>query len=131
MIWNVYEQESNSREIKVFNIFNHHSFNESVKRLKRQKLPKDEFAVQLKRELMYYFWSKCEYEVVVTTFPPYITEQELDRVNKEQVVHFNKYGRYPKHLDITPETAKKIDIYDQVCLNWDVFVDYVWGKQDM
>jgi hypothetical protein len=100
-----------------------------VKRLKRQKLPKDTFAVQLKRELMYYFWCKYEYEVVVTSFPAHITPTELERANKEYARKYEEYHHYPKHIDITPEIATKIDIYDQVCLNWDVFVDYVWGNK--
>ena len=69
MVWNVYERDFNSREIKVFNIFDHYSFRESVAKLKKKKFPKEEFAKRLKLEVMYYFWTKSEYEVVASIFP--------------------------------------------------------------
>ena len=130
MTWNVYVRDSNGREIKVFNIFDHHSFRESVIKLKRKKFPKEVFAEMLKREVMYYFWSKYEYEVVVTSFPPYIDKKELDRLNAEYEEYNIKWGHYPLRMDVRPEIGGKIDIYAQVMLNWDVFVDYVWRTNE-
>ena len=49
--------------------------------------------------LFYYYRSKCEWEVIVSSWPP------SDRV---------------------PE--RKVDVYDQVMLNWDVFIGYVWEQ---
>lgn len=128
MIWNVYNRDFNSRKIEVFNIFDHSSFRDSVRKLRKKKLPKEEFAEQLKREVMYYFWSKYEYEVVVTSFPPYIDKKELDRLNTAYEEYNTKYGRYPLRIDAYPEIGEKIDIYEQVLLNWDAFVNYVWGE---
>ena len=45
---------------------------------------------------MYYFWSKCEYEIILSPWT----------------------GRAD---DI------KIDIYDQIMMNFDRFVGYVWS----
>ena len=126
MIWNVYGLDFNAREIKIYNIFNHSSFREAVVKLKKKKFPKEEFAEQLKLQLMYYFWSKYEHEAVVTSFPPYIDKKELDRVSTEYEDYNSRYGHYPHKINIRPDTALKIDIYAQVMLNWDVFVDYVW-----
>jgi hypothetical protein len=100
-----------------------------VKELKRKKLSKEEFADRLKREVMYYFWSKYEYETVVTTFPPHITSGELDKAIVERDHRLKEYGRCRSSIQITPEEYIKIDIYDQVRLNWDVFVDYVRGAK--
>lgn len=130
MTWNVYVRDSNYREIKVFNIFDHSSFRESVIKLKKKKFPKEVFEEMLKRELMYYFWSKYEYEVVVTSFPPYIDKKELDRLNSEYEEYNTKWGHYPLRIDVRPEIGIKIDIYNQVLLNWDVFVDYVWRTSE-
>lgn len=129
MIWNVYKHDFNSEQIKLFNIFDHSRFTESVKELKRKKLPKEEFADRLKREVMYYFWSKYEYETVVTTFPPRITNGELDKAIAERDRRLREYGQCRSSIQITPEEYIKIDIYDQVRLNWDVFVDYVRGAK--
>lgn len=30
---------------------------------------------------------------------------------------------------IHPETARKIDVREQVILNFDVFIDFVWSKK--
>lgn len=45
---------------------------------------------------MYYFWSKCEYEIILSPWT----------------------GRAD---DI------KIDVYDQIMMNFDSFVDYCWS----
>lgn len=126
MIWNVYMVDFNNRDIKVFNIFNHSRFNDSVKKLKKAKLPKEEFADRLNRELMYYFGSKYEYETVITTFPPHITLKELDDAIEERDHRIKVYGECRGSINICPESGIKVDIYQQVMLNWDVFVDYVW-----
>lgn len=126
MIWNVYMRDMNSHLITVWNIFNHSSFRGSVIRLKKKRLPKEEFAKRLEREVLYYFWSKFEYEIVLTSFPPYIDKKELDRLNSEYENFNTMYGHYPLRIDVCPETYEKIDIYGQVRLNWDAFVNYVW-----
>ena len=59
-----------------------------------------EYAVEkrLDRLCMYYFWSKCEYEVIVSAWPP-------------------KEG-----------SDRKIDIYTQLKENWDIFRDIVFRE---
>lgn len=47
--------------------------------------------------MKYYFWSKCEWEIIIC---PWVGKAD----------------------DI------KIDVYDQLMLNWDKFVDYVWSE---
>ena len=59
---------------------------------------KEIFAKELKSSLMYYVWSKSEYEIIISPWCG---------------------GRNTKD--------KKVDIYSQVMLNWDKFVDYVWN----
>lgn len=49
---------------------------------------------------MYYFWSKCEWEVLVT---PWISPRESEK--------------------------KKVDVCWQIMNNWDVFVDYTWANR--
>ena len=43
-----------------------------VKKDLRKCKTKEEFAEKIKSHLMYYFWSKCEYEVVISSFPVHI-----------------------------------------------------------
>lgn len=98
--WNVFYHSINSQKITTFNIFQHSGFYNDVRKSLKKFKDKNEFAEQLRRDLFYYFGSKCEYEVVVK---PWVG------------------GR--GHEDI------KVDIYTQVRNNWDVFVDYVWNSK--
>lgn len=96
--WFVYI-DNPAKGIVPFNIFDHSSFNQAVQTLLKRITVKSEFEEQLRRELRYYFWGKCEYEVVVSEWP--------------QVE-----GKESKSI--------KVDITDQVLLNWSLFVDYCW-----
>lgn len=49
---------------------------------------------------MYYFWAKCEWEVLVA---PWISPLESEK--------------------------KKVDVCWQIMNNWDVFVDYTWANR--
>ena len=98
--WNVFYHDINRQKITTLNIFNHWKFAEDVQKSLKKFKDKDEFAEELRRDLFYYFGSKCEYEVVVKPWAG---------------------GR--GHEDI------KVDIYTQVRNNWDVFVDYVWNSK--
>ena len=91
---NVFYHDSNSGKIDTYNIFNHGSFRLYVKKAAKKCQTKDEFAKNLRSELMYYFWSKCEWEVLIS---PWISSRE----NEEM----------------------KIDVCWQVMNNWDVFLD--------
>lgn len=91
--WYVYYHDSNAQKIIRWNVFNHGSFKNEVNKILQEKLNKEIFSEKLKREVMYYFWSKCEYEIILS--------------------HWT--GRAD---DI------KIDVYDQIMMNFDRFVDY-------
>lgn len=100
MQWYVYTEDFNRKRIAKRNIFDHYEFNEGVKRIyKKNKHDFDAFAELVRKELAYYFRSKCEWETVVTSFP--------------ERAEFK---------------AEKIDVYEQVMLNWDVFIKYVWEQ---
>ena len=99
MEWNVFYHDSNKQEIIAFNIFNHYRFDEEVKRLLKKYSDKDEFAKELKSELMYNFWCKSEYEVIISPWCG---------------------GKDTKDI--------KVDIYEQVMNNWPIFLDYVWNS---
>lgn len=101
MVWNVYYHDINSGKIELLDIFRHSSFSKEVKdRLKKCK-NKEEFAKEIKSSLMYYFWSKCEYEIIIA---PWCGGRNTDSI--------------------------KIDVYDQVMANFNVFVDYLWSSKN-
>ena len=102
LVWNVFLENFNAKRIDVYNIFKHTALcDDLAKSLKKNKDDKEAFASDLKRSLMYYYWSKCEYEIILTSWP------EMKGFHDE-----------------------KVDVYDQIMLNWDVFLDYVWTNRE-
>ena len=130
MVWNVYREDFNNKAIVTYNIFDHGGFARDVKKLLEEDITKDEFANQLKRSLMYWFWCKSEHEVVITSWPVYIDKTELDRINAEYEEHNNKWGHYPYKINVSPDVGEKVSIYDQVMMNWHQFIEYVWGNKN-
>jgi len=121
MIWNVYDHDINGREIKIYNVFKHHSFREDVEKLLKENLTYDEFSEKLNRIARYHFWSRAECEIVITSWVPHIDNEELDRLNKER--EERRTYRYYVNLDV----GEKVDFYDQLHLNWERFAKYVYG----
>lgn len=130
MTWNVFRESINRKEIVKYNIFNHSGFADEVDELLKEEVSKDEFDEKLRRILFYYFGSKAEYEVVITSWVPHISKEELDRLNTEYEEYNNKWGHYPYKINVSPDVGEKVDIYSQITsLNWDIFVNYVWNHK--
>lgn len=101
MKWNVFYYDINRKKISTFNIFDHGRFREDIKKELRKCKTKEEFAERLKSNLMYYFWSKAEWEIIIS---PWVGgDRERDAV--------------------------KIDVYEQVMNNFDILLDYVWNNK--
>lgn len=100
MVWNVFRYNSNKHVVEEFNVSTHFDFAVAVDKLKKECKTKVDFAIELERKLLYYFWSKYEYEICVSGLFSY-------REGLEQ----------------------KIDIYSQIMMNYDIFVDYIWGNK--
>lgn len=130
MKWMVYKENFNTKEVVPYNIFDHTIFYEEVEKLKnlRKPLTKEELSTKLKRLLRCYYWSKCEYETVITSWPPYISPQEIQKLNKEAQQYEEKFGSPLCKVPVSLSVGIKVDIYDQVDLNWDAFVDYVYKE---
>lgn len=101
LTWNVYVGSFNKRVIEVQNVFGHSGFLEDCKKAARKyKDDKEAFSDAIRTSMMYYYWCKCEWEVIISHWPP------NDKM----------------------ENAK-VDVYSQVNMNWDHFIDYVWENK--
>lgn len=120
MFWNVFIYDLNKRKIETKNLFNISiTFKEDFEALKKQILKddiitKEEFADELKSILMYTFWCRREYEIAVSD----LCWTYRDAIDEMKVREYDHYCK----------TATKVDIYSQVMMNWDKFVDYVWKE---
>ena len=129
--WNVYIEDINSRKIVLFNVFDHRSFSKDVETLLNKHLPKELFSEELKQRCMYYFWSKCEWEIVISSWPVSIDAKEWDRIERDRNEWLKKYKTNPKVLNISPTVESKIDVYRQLEANWAAFVDYLLTSQSI
>lgn len=98
--WYVFVENINKKQIEVYNIFDHHYFkkdcDEAWEKWYKGESGALEFEKDIKRILKYYFWCKCEWEIILSDFPP--------------SKNFND---------------KKIDVFKQVEINWDNFISYL------
>ena len=98
--WNVYIENINKRIITTYNVFEHYSFYKDLKKEIKTCDSIEEFSDKLRRITMYYYWSKCEWEIILSCWPKW------DKFREE-----------------------KIDVYSQLSLNWDKFVNYIWNNK--
>lgn len=121
----VYVENLNKRKIEKYNVLNDGIVEEVLSRVDKMA-DKESFAEVVEQILMYHYWSRSEWEIVLTDWPPHISKEELSRLNAEQEAHFKEYGAYPYGHAVNPTVSEKIDVYDQVMLNWNIFIDYAW-----
>lgn len=97
--WYVFIGNYSAAEIEKYNVFDHPGFLEGCRKAaKKYAKDREAFEKAVKSDLMYHFWSKCEWEVVIDHWP---------------------------HSD--RKRARKVDVFEQVMLNWGQFADYVWS----
>lgn len=101
LIWNVLIEDVNLKRIVIYNIFSHSGFwKDCCEAVHKADGDKKVFEELIKTDLQYYFWSRCEWEIILTAWPP---RSDFD--------------------------GAKIDAYDQVMLNWEQFIDYLWNHR--
>ena len=96
--WYVIIENVNAKKIEEYNIFNHARFlNDCNDIYENYNDDFETFEKAIENVTRYYFWAKCEWEIIISGFPP------CDRFKDE-----------------------KIDVFKQVKLNWDIFINYLW-----
>lgn len=134
--WKVFNEDINKRKIVEYDVFTHYNFLKGLSKVfkdidklekaeESQKKLEAEFNERVRRECLYYFWGKCEWEVVLTSWPPYITVEEIDRLNKEIEDHVKNWGSPARVVSPNLDIDMKVDVYDQLQLNWNIFLQYV------
>lgn len=92
--WYVLYQNFNKEEIEFYNVLQ--GWEERIRKARKKVKTKTEFKEWLKKEFMYYYWSRSEYEIVVGGL----------------------FSEYPKEF-------KKVDIWSQIEPNLDIITDYI------
>lgn len=92
--WYVLRDDFNSREVKRYNCLA--NWEDKIKKARKQCKTREELRTWLRKQFMYYYWSKAEHEIQVA-------------------------GLFAKHEN----EFKKIDIWYQLELNLDTITDYI------
>lgn len=133
LVWNVIAEDFNSG-IGYVNVFDYNwPFRAYVySAYKNYKEDFNSFAKEVHSALMHEYWARSEYEVVVSSWPTGIDEKEVARLADEIE---NEKKRFPDaaHQRVYPnlEKAVKIDVYDQVLMNWEQFINYLWTNKKL
>ena len=100
LVWNVYHYSHSRNKIEVWNIFHSIGFSEGIEKIIKKKYKKEIFADKVKSELIHYFLTNYMYEVTVCKYPrPDMSDGYV-----------------------------RIDVFDQVMLNFDAFIDYLYAN---
>ena len=140
MTWNVFYHNCNADEIEALNIFRHGRFREDTQEALKIAKNKAEFALIIKRELRYYFWSKSEYELIIRLTDddrvfllPWCgsRDPEGEKLEVTNEMNFDWLGFAKYHIDNQVyKSEAKIDIYDQVMFQFDEFINYMWNERN-
>ena len=126
--WNVFRY--NRKDIETFNIFNHSFFyKEVIDITKKYSQSKVVFTDKIIIALRYHYWCKCEHEIIVTSFPTYVSEEGLKQMEVDRDKYTQAYG-HCKFVQPYLDIERKVDIYTQVMINIDHFIDYLWSHKE-
>lgn len=122
--WYVFSYDINSRRITKFNVFNSNRFYDGLlkikKEMKKSPLSFEEFSKLLEGSAMYSFWAKSEYEIILSNLFCSISKDEIKRIKQVDE------NRHIESVNLLYQ--KKVDIYEQLKLNWDKFAEYVYSN---
>lgn len=118
--WNVIYKSNN--DIQVLNVFDHNLFYDGCVEAKKKHKNFLDFSKRINELLMWYFWGKYEYEIIITSFSPYIGKEEINRISNLKPIY---------RENVSLEVEEKIDVYTQIMLNWSQFINYLWVNRKL
>ena len=132
--WLVTHHDCNADKIKYYDILKYRQ--DFIKKLKKQCTTKEEFAEKMEREMMYYFWSKCEWEVIIELdddgrvwLSPWVGSRNPERIDVTDREDFDWKGFANEHIgkQIYKNRAK-VDVFDQLTYGdqFEKLVDLCW-----
>lgn len=139
LVWNVIMPPMGTSDgFHVCNILSKWFIQELKDWLKLKKIDVNDFAAfadAVRSELAYRYWSRAEYELILTTWPTFMTVDQLEKLNIDYAKQLREYDErgwaHPHRVDAPLEIAEKIDVYDQIILNWDAFIHYLYDHRQV
>ena len=133
--WKVKYFDVNNQVIKDYDVLkNKDGF---IKLIKKKCANKEEFSEKMRKEMMHYYWARCEWELIIVAdddntiwLYPWAGCREPEKVKIDATnidENFNWQAFAAKH--IMHRNEAKIDIFDQLEWMWDEFIDYCWNTR--
>lgn len=128
--WLVMNYNCNANKIETYDVLKYKQ--DFIKKLKKSVKDKNEFAETLKREMMWQYWSKAEYELILEKcnnelwLKPWCGchNPEEVKINVSNDPFWQEFSKWNK-VNWWDNEAK-IDIYDQLMFKWFDFQDFCW-----
>lgn len=117
----------NQGRIEPYDIFESEYWEREAIAAKKETNSREEWKEDFRLRLMAQYWSRCEYELLLVEWPACVPISAIDEIQQEIEDYEKKYGHKLYRVTIPlPKSTEKIDIYDQLMLNKEIFFDYVW-----
>ena len=136
MTWLVKYFDCNNQAIEDFDILKYRE--SDIKKMKKNSETKEIFAEKLRSEMMWRFWSKAEWEMIIeitkdnrVLLKPWVGFYDIEKatVDVTDDSMFDWIGFAEEHINKQRHKNRaKIDIYDQLTYgdNWERLVTYLW-----
>lgn len=131
--WKVKVFDCNAQKIKDYDILKGH-YKDFIKKLKKKCATKEEFSEAMNREMMWMFWGRCEWELILELddddliwLIPLVGCREPEETSIEVGADntFDWLG-FLKTKNLNSRDQVKIDVYDQLKYRWEDFITYLW-----
>lgn len=109
---------------------------DQIKKLKKKCTTREEFAEAMKREMMWQYWSRAEYEVIIEIdddkriwLSPWVGCKNPDEVKIDVTDDegFDWRGFAEEHIGKQVyKNQAKVDVWDQLEYRWGELIDYLW-----
>ena len=134
LTWKVKNYLVNDNKICDYDVLKYRE--DQIKKLKKKCATKEEFAEAMRREMMWQYWSRCEYEVIIVIddnnhiwLNPWVgcRDPESAKIDvTDEDFDWRGFAEYHIERQIHKDETK-IDVYDQLQWKWDEFIDYCWA----
>lgn len=136
-VFNVLEFDVNSRKTKPYDVLPYFrnswasKYNKEEKDEIKKTRSKELFKEYIRTEAHYQFWARCEYEILVASWPfgSYrLTQDMKDFLKNNPDLDLDNFAKNIEFENIIIRDMEKIDIYDQIMMNIDIIVDILYKE---
>ena len=136
-VFNVLEFDINSRKPKPYDVLPYFrecwksKYNKEEKEAIKKTRSKELFKNYIRAEAHYQFWARCEYEMLVASWPfgsHRLIEDMREFLKNNPDLDLDNFVKCIEFENIVIKDMKKIDVYDQIMMNIDVIVDILYKE---